>query len=50
VIVLDQETAVWEKYRFRDYAPRVYAHILSAYRPLDPRSRSAARVFVRAVP
>jgi len=49
-IVLDPDTAVWEKYRFRDYAPRVYAHILSAYRPLDARSRDEARVFVRAVP
>jgi hypothetical protein len=50
VIVLDQETAVWEKYRFRDYAPHVYAHIMSAYRPLDARDSRQARVFVRAVP
>jgi len=50
VIVLDQETPVWEKYRFREYAPRVYAHIMSAYRPVDSGNRKQARIFVRAVP
>jgi hypothetical protein len=50
VIVLDQETPVWEKYRFRDYAPQVYAHIMSAYRPVDSGDRRQARIFVRAVP
>ena len=50
VIVLDQETPVWEKYKFREYAPKVYAHIVSAYRPVDSQDRRQARVFVRAVP
>jgi hypothetical protein len=50
VIVLDQETPVWAKYRFRDYAPHVYAHIMSTYRPADSSDRRQARVFVRAVP
>lgn len=50
VIVLDQETPVWDKYRFRDYAPQVYAHIMSAYRPVDSSDRRQARIFVRAVP
>jgi hypothetical protein len=50
VIVLDQETPVWEKYRFRDYAPQVYAHIMSSYRPVDSSDRKQARIFVRTVP
>jgi hypothetical protein len=50
VIVLDQETPVWDKYRFKDYAPDVYAHIMRAYRPVDTGDRRQARVFVRTVP
>jgi hypothetical protein len=50
VIVLDQETPVWDKYRFREYAPQVYAHIMRSYRPVDSSDRRQARVFVRAVP
>jgi hypothetical protein len=47
VIVLDQQTAVWEKYQFGEYAPRVHAHILSTYRPLDSRDPNRAHIFVR---
>jgi hypothetical protein len=50
VIVLDQQTPVWDKYLFREYAPRVYDHILSTYRPIDSSDRRQARVFVRTVP
>jgi hypothetical protein len=50
VIVLDQETPVWDKYRFRDYAPKLYAYILRAYRPRDDADARKARVFVRAAP
>jgi hypothetical protein len=50
VIVLDQETPVWDKYRFREYAPRIYDHILAAYRPVDSSDKRQARVFVRTVP
>jgi len=47
VIVLDQETAVWEKYQFGEYAPRVRDHILSTYHPVDSRDPKRARIFVR---
>jgi uncharacterized membrane protein YbaN (DUF454 family) len=50
VIVMDQETAVWDKYQFSEYAPRVYAHILKTYRPLDSRDRHQARIFIRGLP
>ena len=48
VIVLDQETKVWDTYKFAEYAPRVYAHIRETYRPLDSRNRDQARIFIRA--
>lgn len=47
VIVLDQEATVWEKYQFGAYAPRVHAHILDRYRPVDSRNRDQGRIFVR---
>jgi hypothetical protein len=50
VIVLDQQTAIWDQYRFSSYAPAVYAHILSHYRPVDSNDRRKARIFVRAAP
>jgi hypothetical protein len=50
VIVLDQETPVWDKYPFREYAPRVYDHILSTYHPVDSSDKHEARIFVREVP
>jgi hypothetical protein len=50
VIVLDQETPVWDKYKFRDYAPKLYTHITRTYRPQDDADARKARVFVRAAP
>jgi len=50
VIVMDQETAVWGKYRLHDYAPRLSAHILTTYRPVDSGDPHQARIFVRGVP
>jgi hypothetical protein len=50
VIVLDQQAAVWDQYRFSSYAPTVYAHIMSHYRPVDSGDRRKARIFVRAAP
>lgn len=50
MIVLDQETAIWGTYRIREYAPRLYAHIMSAYRPIDGGDRRRARYFIRAAP
>lgn len=50
VIVLDQESMIWDKYRFSAYAPKVLAHILSNYRPVDSNDRKKARIFVRAAP
>ena len=50
MIVLDQEAEVWGKYQFREYAPRVLAHIFDTYRPLDTADRRRARVFVRDAP
>lgn len=47
VIVLDQDTAVWGKYRLRDYAPLVLAHIQANYHPVDTQDRRRARYFVR---
>jgi hypothetical protein len=49
-IVLDQEALVWDSYRLSAYAPRLYSHIMSAYRPYDGSDRRKARVFVRAAP
>jgi hypothetical protein len=50
VIVLDQESLVWGKYRFSSYAPKVLAHIQAHYRPADTNDRKKARIFVRATP
>jgi hypothetical protein len=50
VIALDQEALIWDKYRLSEYAPRLYAHIMSAYKPLDGSDRKRARLFVRAAP
>jgi hypothetical protein len=50
VIALDQEALIWDKYRLSEYAPRLYAHIMSAYKPLDGGDRKRARLFVRAAP
>jgi hypothetical protein len=47
VVVLDQEAAVWGKHRLRDYAPRLHAHILATYSPVDSGDRRRARIFVR---
>jgi hypothetical protein len=47
VIVLDQETLLWDKYRLRDYAPLVLAHIQANYHPVDTQDRRKARFFVR---
>ena len=47
VIVLDQDAQVWEKYRLSDYAPRLVAHVMAMYRPLDGGDRHKARIFVR---
>ncbi|HZO24849.1 MAG TPA: hypothetical protein VFH48_02525 [Chloroflexota bacterium] len=49
VIVFDQEALIWDKYRLSEYAPRLYAHILATYRPLEG-DRRKARLFVRAAP
>lgn len=50
VIVLDQQATIWDRYRFSSYAPTVYAHIMSHYRPVDSNDRRKARIFVRAAP
>jgi hypothetical protein len=50
VIVVDQEALIWDKYRLSEYAPRLYAHIMAAYRPIDGGDRKRARIFVRAAP
>ena len=50
VIVLDQEALIWDAYRLSEYAPRLHAHIMATYRPLDGGDRKRARLFVRAVP
>jgi hypothetical protein len=50
VIVVDQESEVWDKYHFGDYAPRVLEYIKQAYRPLDSRDKDRARIFVRQAP
>jgi hypothetical protein len=50
VIVLDQQTPVWDKYKFKDYAPKLYAYIMKNYHPEDEADPRAARIFVRGVP
>jgi hypothetical protein len=50
LIVVDQEALIWDKYRLSEYAPRLYAHIMASYRPLDGGDRRRARLFVRAAP
>lgn len=47
VIVLDQDAMIWDKYRFREYAPLVLAHIQANYHPVDSQDRRRARFFVR---
>jgi hypothetical protein len=50
VIVLDQEALVWDTYRLSEYAPRLYAHIMARYHPVDTNDRRRARIFVRDAP
>jgi hypothetical protein len=50
VIVVDQEALIWDKYKLSEYAPRLHAHIMATYRPLDGGDRKRARLFVRAAP
>jgi hypothetical protein len=50
VVFIDQEAAVWGRYRFRDYAPRVYAHVTANFRPVDSSDRRRAKIFVRDPP
>ncbi len=50
VIVVDQEALIWDKYKLGEYAPRLYAHIMATYRPIDGGDRKRARLFVRAAP
>jgi hypothetical protein len=50
VIVLEQESQVWDRYKFSSYAPKVYAHMLSNYRPVDSNDKKKARIFVRSTP
>ena len=50
VIVLDQEALVWDTYKLSEYAPKLYAHIMATYRPIDGGDRKRARLFVRAAP
>jgi hypothetical protein len=47
VVFIDQEAQVWGKYRFRDYAPKIYAHVTTNFRPVDSNDRRRARIFVR---
>jgi hypothetical protein len=47
VVVLDQDAQVWDKYRLSDYAPRLVAHIMANYHPLDGGDRRKARIFIR---
>jgi hypothetical protein len=46
-VFIDQEAQVWGKYRFRDYAPKVYAHVTTNFRPVDSNDRRRAKLFVR---
>ena len=50
VIVIDQEARIWDQYKLSEYAPRLYAHIMATYRPLDGGDRKRARLFVRTAP
>ena len=50
VVFIDQDTAVWGRHRFRDYAPNVYAHVTANFRPLDSTDRRRAKLFVRDPP
>jgi hypothetical protein len=50
LIVVDQEALIWDKYRLSEYAPRLVAHIMTHYRPLDGGDKRRARLFVRADP
>lgn len=47
VIYMDQDTEIWGKYRLREYAPRLHAHVLRNFRPIDNRDPRRARVFAR---
>ena len=47
VIVLDQDTEIWGKYRLGEYAPRLVAQIMATYHPVDGGDRRKARIFVR---
>jgi hypothetical protein len=50
VIVIDPDAEIWDKYRLTDYAPRLMAHIMGTYRPLDGGDKHKARIFVRNAP
>ena len=50
VIVVDQEALIWDTYKLSEYAPRLYAHIMATYRPLDGGDRKRARLLVRSAP
>jgi len=50
VIVMDQEALIWDQYKLGEYAPKLYAHIMATYRPIDGGDRKRARLFVRAAP
>jgi hypothetical protein len=50
MVSIDQEAQVWGRYRFRDYAPLVYAHVTANFRPVDSSDRRRARIFVRDAP
>jgi hypothetical protein len=50
IIVMDQESLVWDKYRLSEYAPRLVAHIMATYHPWDGGDRRKARLFVRDAP
>ena len=50
VIVMEQESLVWDKYRLSEYAPRLVAHIMATYHPVDGGDRRKARIFVRNAP
>ncbi len=47
LVFIDQEAQVWGRYRFRDYAPKIHAHVTANFRPLDSNDRRRARIFVR---
>ena len=47
VVFMDQDTEIWGKYRLREYAPRLHAHVVQNFRPIDNRDPRRARIFAR---